>query len=296
MNESIETSERRSRRGLGEMVFDRADERTREPGSIGSGRRSLLRGGRFLCIAAVVALLATGCATKGDFRQLEERVLDQHRGAKAGGPDPFERIAALSKEVEALREAQRQLEGRLEVAEKAAADSRVEARKARESLAGQAAGGSVAAGVAAEAAVEGSAPDAVAASETTTSAEVEAYQGALSAWRGKDHQSCIDRFRKFLQTYPASAYADDAAYWMADCHFKQGDYRVAVLRFNDVVRVYPAGNKAPDALYRQGESLLKLGPGFHDAARTVFEQVLKEYPDSPRAAEAKKQLEVIRSG
>ena len=80
---------------------------------------------------------------------------------------------------------------------------------------------------------------------------------------------------------------------MADCHFKQGDYRVAVLRFNDVVRVYPKGNKAADALYRQGESLLKLGPGFYDAARTVFKQVLEDYPDSDRARAAKEQLEAI---
>jgi TolA-binding protein len=69
-----------------------------------------------------------------------------------------------------------------------------------------------------------------------------------------------------------------------------------VLRFNDVVRVYPAGNKAADALYRQGESLLKLGPGFHDAARTVFEQVVKDYPDSARAKQAQKQLSALGTG
>jgi TolA-binding protein len=49
-------------------------------------------------------------------------------------------------------------------------------------------------------------------------------------------------------------------------------------------------------LYRQGESLLKLGPGFYDAARTVFKQVLKEYPDSARAKEAHQQLEAIGNG
>ena len=80
---------------------------------------------------------------------------------------------------------------------------------------------------------------------------------------------------------------------MADCHFKKGEYRQAVLRFNDVVRVYPNGNKAADALYRQGESLLKLGPGFYDAAKTVFQQVLNDYPDSDRAKEAREQLEAI---
>ena len=57
--------------------------------------------------------------------------------------------------------------------------------------------------------------------------------------------------------------------------------------------MYPDSPKAPDALYRQGESLLKLGPKFHEAARTVFKRVQKEYPDSPRAAEAKRQLATL---
>jgi tol-pal system protein YbgF len=122
-----------------------------------------------------------------------------------------------------------------------------------------------------------------------------AYRIAYSAWRGGDHGRCIDQFRKFLQTYPASAYADDAAFWMADCHYKQEDYRNAVLRFDDVVRNYPTGNKAPDALYRQGESLLKLGPGFHEAARRAFDRVLKEYPGSSPAKQAAEQLEALRT-
>ena len=271
-------SERTSRgEGTGRRLYDRA---------------VFLRGGSgLLCL-----MLVGACATQGDFRKLEERVLDATRASEAG-PDPFERIAALSVEIESIREEQRRLEGQLEVAQKTAEDALAESKKAREALAAQTAteGASELAG-AEGAAGEPVGPEDLLAQDATTSAEVLAYQDGLAAWRGQDHKVCIDQFRKFLQTYPASPYADDAAYWMADCHFKQGDYRVAVLRFNDVVRVYPAGNKAPDALYRQGESLLKLGPGFYDAARTVFKQVLKEYPDSARSREARQQLEAIGSG
>jgi len=252
-----------------------------------------LRGAALLvCVA-----LAAGCATRGDLLKLEERVIDIER-KKQSGPDPFERIAALSAEVEAVREEQRRLEGELEVAQKTADDALSESMRAREALAAQGLATGVTAGAVGAAVAEIEQPGELLDGEAdaTSSAEVVAYQEALAAWRGGDHTACIDRFRKFLQTYPASPYADDAAYWMADCHFKQGDYRVAVLRFNDVVRVYPTGNKAPDALYRQGESLLKLGPGFYDAAKTVFKQVLKEYPDSDRAREARQQLEAIGEG
>ena len=83
---------------------------------------------------------------------------------------------------------------------------------------------------------------------------------------------------------------------MADCHYREGDYKAAVLRFADVVQRYPAGDKAPDALYRQGEALLRLGPKYGDAAHTAFERLINEYPDSPRVAEAKRQLELLGPG
>jgi TolA-binding protein len=67
------------------------------------------------------------------------------------------------------------------------------------------------------------------------------------------------------------------------------------LRFDDVVARYPAGNKAPDAIYREGEALLRLGPGYNTAARKAFERVLAEYPESDRAAEAKQQLELLET-
>jgi len=231
------------------------------------------------------------CVTQGDFRKLEERVADQGQRS-ATRPNSAKQIAKLSAEVDALREQQRKLGGELDVARKKADKALEEARKARQQVAAQSAGLATSQGALAESA-DADFPDD---DSGVTSEEVAAYQKALEAWRGDDQKLCIDRFRNFLQAYPQSAYADDGAYWLADCHFKQGDYRAAVLRFNDVVQVYPAGNKAADALYRQGESLLKLGPGFHDAAKTAFEQVVKDYPESARAREAEKQLSALGSG
>jgi len=249
--------------------------------------------GRVWARVAVVFLAPClfACVTQGDFRKLEERVLDQGQRS-ATRPNPSKQIAQLSAEVDALREQQRKLSGELEVAQKKADQALEEARKARQQLAAQSAGLAATQGGAAEIAAD----DFPAEGSGVSSEEVAAYQRALEAWRGDDQKLCIDRFRNFLQAYPQSEYADDGAYWLADCHFKQGDYRAAVLRFNDVVQVYPAGNKAADALYRQGESLLKLGPGFHDAARTAFEQVVKDYPESARAREAEKQLSALGSG
>jgi tol-pal system protein YbgF len=254
----------------------------------------------------------SGCTTVAEHRKLEERVIDMERNGSGAGVK--QRVADNGAEIDELRKDLRMLEGRIEVTEQEAQIAREDARKARNELAmakvewqrarrgtsteplagaaqpsGEASGGPALVG----AAVIGAGEDE---GEQGLSEEIQAYRFAHAAWRSDDTTACVDRFRKFLQTYPASPYADDAAFWMADCHYKQTDFKNAVLRFDDVVRNYPAGNKAPDALFRQGESLLKLGPGYHEAAKRAFERVIKEYPDSERAEEARKQLEVHGAG
>lgn len=236
-------------------------------------------------------MLLSGCVTVAEHRKLEAQVAElRSSGDRA---ESSRRLADLAAEVETLRSDVTKLGGRVETAEKQARDALRDAEKARRELAALSAGTGAAAGGAA--AIATAEIDEDATEGEAESSEVLAYREAYAAWRDNDSQACIDRFRKFLQTYPASDYADDAGFWMADCHYRQGDYKNAVLRFDDVVRNYPSGNKAPDAQYRQGESLLKLGPGFHEAAKRAFENVIKEYPDSSRAEEARKQLRMIEA-
>jgi tol-pal system protein YbgF len=253
----------------------------------------------FAVLALVGGPVATGCVTVAEYRKLERDVIDLKRGDGSEGV-AGERLAELSAQVESLEQQIARLEGRLEVAEHNVEAAMREARAARAEAAsaGSRASGSgpaTAAGTGSGGTPQESTTDAEVSTEVASD-EVRAYRAAYAAWRSGDPDVCIDQFRKFLQTYPDSAYADDAAYWMADCYFKDGDYKTAVLRFDDVAARYPTGNKAADALYRQGEALLRLGPGYGKAAGKAFERVLREYPDSARAPEAKRQLDLLGSG
>lgn len=279
-------------------------------------------GWRAMAALLIVAVASSsGCATVAELRKVEARVIDMERGHPAGG-GLREQIADYVADIDDLRDELRTLEGRLEVAEKAAADALQDSRRARMDLAefksrtlrrgASDAGARVSPGTgsvettsaASAAVVTGRAarparvapPSGGGPPAEDLSAEIQAYRTAHAAWQSDDTGTCVERFREFLQTYPSSPYADDAAFWMADCYYKQAEYKKAVLRFDEVVRNYPAGNKASDALYRQGESLLKLGPGFREAAKRAFERVIKEYPDSARSSEAKRQLELYTAG
>jgi tol-pal system protein YbgF len=203
----------------------------------------------------------------------------------------------LSREVDELR-------GALEVANHNAAQALDEARRAREDV-GQSGASlppapdeAAAARAPAPPAPPGGGPvvESSPGASSSSAEEVQRYRDAYGAWRRGEVQACIEGFREFLQTYPSSPYADDALYWMADCYTRQGDHEKAILRFAKIVEMYPTGNKAPDALFRQGEVLLKLGPSYSSAARDVFQRVVKEYPDSPRASEARRELDRLGAG
>jgi len=245
----------------------------------------------WLPVLAALTMLS-GCVTVAEFRKLERDVRRAERGEGPAGGESRERLADFGVTMASLESEVERLAGRMEVVERRVEEAMEEARAAR----ADAAAGAVAPSGDGALLEDGAAAEGVEGSGEAVSAEVQAYRTAYAAWRGSDAETCIDRFRNFLQTYPSSAYADDASYWMADCYFKNGDYKTAVLRFDDVVARYPMGNKAPDALYRQGEALLRLGPGYGKAAGKAFERVLKEYPDSARAPEAKKQLDLLGSG
>jgi tol-pal system protein YbgF len=248
--------------------------------------RSVTRGALLLLLPWLV-----GCVTVAEFRKLEYEVnkLRRSGGAAIGGTG----VADIAAEIDELRDAIAQLQGRLEVAEHQSQAALDEAKAARLSSATTE---PPSATVNDPSRTEPpAAPGEAELSLQSPSMELAAYREAYNAWRTDDYAGCVDRFREFLQTYPASDNADDAAYWMADCYFKQGDYQTAILRFDDVAGRYPTSGKAPEALYRQGEALLRLGPRYGKAARKAFERVINEYPNSTRAEEARRQLELIGS-
>jgi tol-pal system protein YbgF len=272
-----------------------------------------------LAVLSLATALLGGCVSVSEYRKLERDVRTL-QAKQSGTPGGREQVADLGTRLDSLQSDLQRLEGRLEVVEHNTQEALNEAHKARREAndsgapssppppssgateppplgaAGRPGSSQVAAAPPVSPAPSGSAPAPAedgASKKGASAEEVQAYRAAFAAWQRNDTDACIDQFRQFLQAHPTSIYADDSAYWMADCYFKKGDYKTAVLRFDDVVARYPKGNKAADALYRHGESLVRLGPGYSKAARRAFERVIEEYPDSPRAVEAKKQIELL---
>ena len=236
------------------------------------------------------AMLLSGCVTVPEFRALEREVADLKAGqGGGGGVAPNARLAELGSDVQELQGEVDQLRGELEEAQHLAQRALDEAAAARE-IGGGAARTVPPAGVstAGSRAAPGSLSD-----------EVRAYEEAFRLYRNEEYAPAIDRFKAFLQTDPSSGYADNAQFWLGECHFKLEHYELAVLAFQDVVDRYPEGNKVPDALYRQGIAMIAVGEqkgqsdAYRGAASQIFQKLVNEHPDSDRVPEARRQLEKL---
>jgi tol-pal system protein YbgF len=225
-----------------------------------------------------------GCVTVQEYRALEREVAEL-KAAQESGALPASRLAELGARLDELERELGVLRGDIEETRHLAdqALSRAEAR----------------ATTSAPAPSPAPAPRQSEAPTPTSGGEVQDYEEAFRVYRLGDYEVAIDRFRAFLQNYPSSDYADNALFWMGECHVKLGDQERAVLTFQDVVKQYPDGNKVPDALYRQGIALMELGrktgqeDTYYPAAREVFDRIVRDYPHSERVPEAKRQLEKL---
>ena len=230
--------------------------------------------------------MTSGCVTPADFEKVRRDVVDLKRGggAQAGG----ERVADLGARLDALEARLEQLEGRFEVSEHKSDEALVEAKAAREAASTAAPAPSPEPTAPAESGAPGAGVPA-AGPAPSASGELQAYRNAYAAWRSGNASACIDRFREFLQTYPASGYADDAAYWMADCYFKQGDYKTAVLRFDDVVTQVSERREGGGCALSTGRGAAQAGTGLRQGGgqgvRTRAEGV-SELGASTRGEEA----------
>jgi tol-pal system protein YbgF len=224
--------------------------------------------------------LPLGCASVAEQRKLEYEVNKLRTGANV--QEQGKRLAELSSELEAVRAEVAELRGRVEVAEHKADEALDDAQKARASTASAPTTPSEEPTAGEPAATEGPASD-----------ELALYREAYDAWRTNDYAACVDRFGRFLQSFESSKYADDAAFWLADCYYRQGDLKTAILRFDEVATRHPESDKAPEALFRQGEALLQMGPQFSKAAQKAFQRVVDNYPDTKRARDAKERLAII---
>jgi tol-pal system protein YbgF len=119
------------------------------------------------------------------------------------------------------------------------------------------------------------------------------YDDALRLMDKKEYRLAVVRFRDFLKRNSTSELADNAQYWIGECHYALKEYDQAILEFDQVRRKYPKADKVPAALLKQGFAFAELGDKLD--ARLILQELIDRYPLSHEAARAKEKLKSLQS-
>jgi outer membrane protein assembly factor BamD len=86
----------------------------------------------------------------------------------------------------------------------------------------------------------------------------------------------------------------DSEFRVGTLYQKKGSFPAAANRFQAMVDQFPIYSKADEALWQMAESYHRMGDKFEDRQVTAYQRIVKDYPLSIHAEDARAQLEVMK--
>lgn len=262
--------------------------------------------GRHAALAGLL-LVAFGCATKGNVRQVETQLLvlraetarqDSVRAAELARIIRLEQT--LLDSLAGARQAVRVLDARIGVD---LTDVQRQLLQIQE-LSGQSQRqlSVLKAQLDARAETQVAAPPPTVPSDTTaaivvvpsapTASAEQMYTGAINQYRRGSIGVARRAFLEFLQQYPTHPNVPDAMYFVAES-FDASAPDSAITRYNELKTRFPKSSRAPTALYKIGY-LLETAVKDGTRARAAYLRLIAEYPRSEDAELAKNRLETLK--
>lgn len=118
------------------------------------------------------------------------------------------------------------------------------------------------------------------------------YDRAFQLFRGGKYEAARAEFSSYLERYPKTDLADNAQFWLGECHYSEKSYREAIAAYEKTIKDYPKSDKVSSALLKQGMAFLALGD--KTAGKILLKKVVKGYPQSNQAKIARSKLARIK--
>jgi outer membrane protein assembly factor BamD len=126
------------------------------------------------------------------------------------------------------------------------------------------------------------------------------FSKAMQEFKDEDYFEAQKLFDMMRLQYPASDYADDAQFYLAETNFKRKEYILAAFNYGQLRRVHPHSPFYQRCLYQTAQCYVQMSPNYEreqdytlKAIRTLTEyQTL--YPSDTSYAEASKLIETMR--
>lgn len=117
------------------------------------------------------------------------------------------------------------------------------------------------------------------------------YRAAYEDYLRGNFDLAIQGFTEYNARYPNTELADDALYWIGECHLAKRNFQAAADTFTKLLNTHKTSDKAAAALLKKGLALLEIG----DRSQAVInlQYVLYEHPGSKEAALARERLTAL---
>lgn len=138
----------------------------------------------------------------------------------------------------------------------------------------------------------GPSQEAVADSEAMAQVSPEArllYESAYKNYVRGNYREAIEGFQAYQKATEDGPLVDNALYWIGESYAALGQLQKAVNTFQELINKYPKSARIPTALYKMG--IIYEEGGDRRTARFYYNQVARDYPNSPEAALAKNKLQ-----
>jgi tol-pal system protein YbgF len=110
--------------------------------------------------------------------------------------------------------------------------------------------------------------------------EGDAYRAAYNHVLSGDYKLAETEFSSYLQSFPKSARAADANFWLGEAQYSQGKYSDSAKTFLNAHQAFGTSPKAPEMLLKLGMSLAALDN--RETACATLREVPKRYPNAAR--------------
>jgi len=132
-----------------------------------------------------------------------------------------------------------------------------------------------------------------AAAPAATSGDPEAdYKVAQDLFTGHDYPKAQQAFDAYLQRHPNTKDSPNAQFWKAKSLQSMQKYEEAIGEYEKVRTNYTTSNKVPYAMHQQAVCHARLGQ--NERAVKLLQEVVKNYPTTPPAEQAKSDLQKLQ--
>ena len=118
------------------------------------------------------------------------------------------------------------------------------------------------------------------------------YQQAQKAYASENYNASLEQFTAYLQRYPNSENAPNAQFWKAKSLQNTEQYEDAVREFEKLRTNYATSVRVPYAMLYEAICYSKQGQS--DRATQLMQEVVKNYPMTPAADQAKSELKMVQ--